>query len=82
VRRTGCKKRGWSGHTASLGNRAGCWEDALLNAVAAFAIVAIVGEILVGYSDLQLDTYRNLIVFGALLGLLNRLPKLSEDTTK
>lgn len=53
-------------------------KDKLLNAVAAFAIAAIVAEIVVGYSDLQLDSYRNLIVFGVLLGLLNRLPKLAE----
>jgi hypothetical protein len=53
-------------------------RDPLLNAVAAFAIAAIVGEIVMGYSDLQLDTFRNLIVFGALLGLLNRLPELAD----
>lgn len=53
-------------------------RDPLLNAVAAFAVAAIVAEILQGYSDLQLDSYRNLIVFGALLGLLNRLPKLAD----
>lgn len=53
-------------------------RDPLLNAVAAFAVAAIVGEIIQGYSDLQLDSFRNLIVFGAVLGLLNRLPKLAD----
>jgi hypothetical protein len=53
-------------------------KDPLLNAVAAFAVAAIVGEIIQGYSDLQLDSFRNLIVFGAVLGLLNRLPKLAD----
>lgn len=53
-------------------------KDPLLNAVAAFAVAAIVAEIIQGYSDLQLDSYRNLIVFGAILGLLNRLPKLAD----
>jgi O-antigen ligase len=53
-------------------------RDPLLNAFAAFAVAAIAAEIVQGYSDLQLDTYRNLIVFGILLGLLNRLPKLAD----
>jgi len=53
-------------------------KDPLLNAVAAFVVAAIVAEIIQGYSDLQLDSYRNLIVFGAVLGLLNRLPKLAD----
>lgn len=53
-------------------------KDRLLNAVAAFAVAAIVAEIMVGYSDLQLDSYRNLIVLGVLLGLLNRMPKLAK----
>jgi hypothetical protein len=56
----------------------GTRRDPLLNAVAAFAVAAIVGEIIQGYSDLQLDSYRNLIVFGAVLGLLNRLPTLAD----
>ena len=50
----------------------------MLNAVAAFAVAAIVAEIIQGYSDLQLDSYRNLIVFGVVLGLLSRLPKLAD----
>ena len=53
-------------------------KDPLLNAVAAFAVAAIVAEIIQGYSDLQLDSYRNLIVFGVVLGLLSRLPKLAD----
>lgn len=52
--------------------------DPLLNAVAAFTVAAIVAEMVMGYSDLQLDSFRNLIVFGGLLGLLNRLPKLAD----
>jgi hypothetical protein len=54
-------------------------KDPLLNVVAAFAVAAIVAEIIQGYSDLQLDSYRNLIVFGVVLGLLNRLPKLADE---
>jgi hypothetical protein len=53
-------------------------KDPFIHAVAAFAVAAIVAEILQGYSDLQLDSYRNLIVFGAVLGILNRLPKLAD----
>jgi O-antigen ligase len=53
-------------------------RDALVRAIAAFAVAAVVAEIIQGYSDLQLDTYRNLIVFGIILGLLNRLPELAD----
>jgi len=39
---------------------------------------AIVAEIAVGYADLQLESYRNLIFLGVLIGILNRLPQLPE----
>jgi hypothetical protein len=60
--------------TRQLGTR----RDPFLNAFAAFAVAAIVAEIIQGYSDIQLDTFRNLIFFGAVLGILNRLPKLAD----
>jgi hypothetical protein len=53
-------------------------RDPLVRAIAAFAIAAIVGEIAVGYVDLQLDLYRNLIFLGVVIGVLNRLPQLPE----
>jgi hypothetical protein len=53
-------------------------RDPLLRAIAAFAIAAIAGEIVVGYADLQLEVYRNLIFLGVVLGLLNRVPQLPE----
>lgn len=53
-------------------------KDPLLTAFAAFAVAAIVAEIIQGYNDLQLDSDRNLIVLGSILGLLNRLPKLAD----
>jgi len=53
-------------------------RDPLVRAIAAFAIAAIVGEIAVGYADLQLESYRNLIFLGVLIGILNRLPQLPE----
>ena len=53
-------------------------RDPLVRAIAAFAIAAIVGEIAVGYADLQLESYRNLIFLGVVIGVLNRLPHLSE----
>jgi hypothetical protein len=52
--------------------------DPLVRAMAAFAVAAIVGEIAVGYADLQLESYRNLIFLGVVIGVLNRLPQLSE----
>lgn len=56
----------------------GTRRDPLLRAVAAFAIAAIVGELLVGYGDLQLESYRNLIFLGVVIGVLNRMPQLAD----
>jgi len=53
-------------------------RDPLIRVVTAFALAAIAAEIAVGYTDLQLENYRNLILFGAVLGLLTRLPALKE----
>jgi O-antigen ligase len=53
-------------------------RDPLINSFAAFAVAAIVAEMIQGYTDLQLDSYRNLIVFGAVLGVINRLPQLAD----
>jgi O-antigen ligase/polysaccharide polymerase Wzy-like membrane protein len=53
-------------------------RDPLVRALAAFAIAAIVSEIAVGYVDLQLESYRNLIFLGVVIGILNRLPQLPE----
>jgi len=49
-----------------------------LSAVAVFATAAIVAELVMAYGDIQLENYRNMIFFGAALGLLNRLPQLSD----
>jgi hypothetical protein len=57
-----------------LGHR----QDPFTRAIAAFAIAAIVGEIAVGYVDIQLDSYRNLIFLGILIGVINRLAQLPE----
>jgi len=53
-------------------------RDALIRAVAAVAIAAVVAEIMVGYGDLQLESYRNLIFLGATLGILNRISQMPE----
>jgi len=53
-------------------------RDPLVRAFAAMAIAAIVAEILVGYADLQLESYRNLIFLGAVLGVLNRISQFPE----
>jgi O-antigen ligase len=52
-------------------------RDVFLRGVAIFAVAAIGMELAVGYLDLQLDSYRNLIFLGALLGVLYRLPALA-----
>ena len=54
-------------------------RDRLLRAVAAFSVAAIVAELMVGYGDIQLENYRNLIFLGVLLGVLNRMPHLVDD---
>jgi O-antigen ligase len=53
-------------------------KDPLITSLAAFAVAAIVAEMIQGYTDLQLDTYRNLIALGVVLGVINRLPELAD----
>src|SRR5207247_1434150 len=48
-------------------------QDPLLRAVAVFAVAAIVAELMVAYGDLQLESYRNLVFLGALLGAVARV---------
>jgi len=53
--------------------------DPLIRGIAAFAVAAIVAELVVGFGDLQLENYRNMIFFGAVLGMIEaagRLPDL------
>jgi O-antigen ligase len=54
------------------------YRDPAARAVAAFAVAAIIAELMVGYGDLQLESYRNLAFLGALLGVLATLPRLPE----
>jgi O-antigen ligase len=56
--------------------RQGSRRDVFLRSVAIFAIAAIGMELVVGYVDLQLDNYRNLIFLGILLGVIQRLPRI------
>jgi hypothetical protein len=53
-------------------------SDTLLRGVAILAVVAIGMELAVGYVDLQLDLYRNLIFLGAVLGVIHRLPAIAK----
>jgi hypothetical protein len=55
-------------------------EDSLLRAVAAFALAAVVGELIVGYGDVQLENYRNMIFLGIMVGLVDALPRLRTVT--
>jgi O-antigen ligase len=52
-------------------------RDTFLRGAAIFAVVAIGMELAVGYVDLQLDMYRNLIFLGAVLGVIYRLPAIA-----
>jgi hypothetical protein len=54
-------------------------RDPFVRTIAAFAVAGIVAEVAVGYADIQLESYRNLIFLGVLIGVLNRLPRLPES---
>ncbi|HEX6348741.1 MAG TPA: O-antigen ligase family protein [Candidatus Dormibacteraeota bacterium] len=49
----------------------GTSTDPLLRAFAGFAAAAIAAELIVGYTDLQLENYRNMLFLGGLFGVLN-----------
>jgi O-antigen ligase len=51
-------------------------QDPVVRAVAVFAVAAIVAELVVAYGDLQLESYRNLVFLGALIGAVAGLPRL------
>jgi O-antigen ligase len=53
-------------------------EDPVARAVAVFAVAAIVAELVVAYGDLQLESYRNLVFLGALVGAVAGLPRLLD----
>ena len=53
-------------------------NDALLRGVAAFAIVAIVGQLVVSWGDLQLENYRNMLFFGSILGIVDALHRVPD----
>lgn len=44
----------------------------------AFALAAIVAELIVGFGDLQLENYRNLVFFGCMLGVINAAERVRE----
>ena len=56
----------------------GARRDPFIRALAAVCIAAIASEIAVGYVDIQLENYRNLIVLGVVLGVLNRLSRVPD----
>lgn len=55
-------------------------SDPLVKGVAVFLIAALVAELVVAYGDLQLENYRNMIFMGAVLGLLDALPRIPDAT--
>ncbi|MBO0684415.1 MAG: hypothetical protein J2P45_14760, partial [Candidatus Dormibacteraeota bacterium] len=61
-----------------------CWvarghADPFIRGVAVFVVAALAAELVVAYGDLQLESYRNMIFLGCLLGVLVNLPRLAED---
>jgi hypothetical protein len=55
-------------------------EDSLLRGVAAFALAAIAAELVVGYGDVQLENYRNMIFFGVMVGIIDALPRIRVES--
>lgn len=53
-------------------------RDPLLRAVVVFCLAALAAELVVAYTDLQLENNRNMIMMGVVLGLLARIPFLPE----
>jgi hypothetical protein len=56
-------------------------RDPLVRAAAVFAIAAVVAELVVAYGDLQLENERNMVFFGIVLGVLNRLSAIPDAAT-
>lgn len=53
--------------------------DPLLRATAAVAVAAVVAELIVGYVDVQLEAYRNMIFFGAMVGLIDAISHVRAE---
>jgi hypothetical protein len=53
-------------------------KDALLRGVAAFAIIAIIAQLIVAWGDLQLENYRNMLFLGTILGIVDALPRVAD----
>jgi hypothetical protein len=53
-------------------------SDPFLRGFAAFAVAAIVAELIVGFGDLQLENYRNMIFFGVVLGMIDAAGRIPE----
>jgi O-antigen ligase len=53
-------------------------KDVLLRGVAAFAIAAIVGQLVVSWGDLQLENYRNMLFLGMILGIVDALHRIPD----
>jgi hypothetical protein len=41
-------------------------------------VAAIVAELIVGFGDLQLENYRNMIFFGVVLGMIDAAGRIPE----
>ncbi|MBO0703249.1 MAG: O-antigen ligase family protein, partial [Candidatus Dormibacteraeota bacterium] len=52
-------------------------DDRLIQGLGAFCVCAIVAELVFAYADLQLESPRNMVTWGILLGLVNLAPRLA-----
>lgn len=57
-------------------------QDPYLKAISMMIVVAIIGQMVVSFYDLQLTYYRNMIYLGTLMGLLPVLQELDIEDTK
>jgi hypothetical protein len=57
-------------------------QDKFVRGAVIFCISATLGELFYGYYDVGLENYRNLIVLGVLLAVINRAQFIAEDPPK
>lgn len=53
--------------------------DKFLRATVVFALATIFGGLFIAYVDVGLESYRNMIVLGLMLALINRVPELARE---
>jgi len=53
-------------------------KDRALRGIAAFAVIAVIAQLVVAWGDLQLENYRNMMFFGVMAGVVDALPSIAR----